>query len=214
MFKSVLITAMIASLIPLSAQGAVVQTETIRITKPSPAQDISQTPPAETSPTPPPIGSASDLPPVYKDVTALPAAVQGTRNALIAAIRAGSVERLGDLLKGQQVPPTLSNDTVTDITSFLKSSSGDGEGLEVLAILADILDAGYLRWQPGTEHETYIWPYFAHYPLDQLTNAQKTEMYRVITAGDYDYMKDYGAWTFYRLGIAKDGTVMYFIAGE
>ena len=60
----------------------------------------------------------------------------------------------------------------------------------------------------------YIWPYFAHYPFRDLTREQKVEMYRIVTAADFAEMEAFGVWLFYRLGIGKDGTLHYFVAGE
>ena len=60
----------------------------------------------------------------------------------------------------------------------------------------------------------YIWPYFARYPLDKLDSRQMVEMYRLLTAADYDEMKRFGAYIFYRVGIGPDGTLHYFVAGD
>ncbi|SDQ81622.1 hypothetical protein [Pseudovibrio sp. Tun.PSC04-5.I4] len=144
----------------------------------------------------------------------LPEAVKAARAALIAIARSGDVAQLAPLFAKQERPPELSFTPVRDPVTFLKESSGDGEGYEILAILLDVIEAGYLRLNEGTEEEAYIWPYFARYPLHDLSASQKVEMYQIVTAADYFEMLDYGAWTFYRLEVSKNGDVLSFIAGD
>ncbi|MDX5593099.1 hypothetical protein [Pseudovibrio sp. SPO723] len=207
------VTAVLACLMPLTVHSAVVKTETIRITPPP--QETPQIDPEDTLKYPEePAATSGDAPTVYYDVNLLPEPVRATRNALVSALREGSIEKIGAIIEAQKFPPHLLFGEMEDPVTYLKQSSGDGEGLEIMAIMADILDAGFVRWNAGTENETYIWPYFAHYPMNELTNKQKTEMFRIVTAADYFEMKDYGTWTFYRLGIAADGQLMYFVAGD
>jgi hypothetical protein len=40
------------------------------------------------------------------------------------------------------------------------------------------------------------------------------EMFRLLTAGDYEDMKSYGTYLFYRLGITPTGEWSYFIEGD
>lgn len=144
----------------------------------------------------------------------LPEAVKAARSELIKIAASGDVAGLGPFFAKQETPPELSFTPVRDPVGFLKESSGDGEGHEILAILLDIVKAGYVRLNAGTEDESYIWPYFARYPLHDLTPPQKVEMYQIVTAADYFDMLDYGTWTFYRLEISKAGDVLSFAAGD
>ena len=50
--------------------------------------------------------------------------------------------------------------------------------------------------------EIYLWPYFARIPLEALTPEQKVELFRIVTGADYKDMVEFGAYSFYRLGIA------------
>lgn len=158
----------------------------------------------------------SDLPKleVNYGIDGLPDAVRQARQAMVLAAESGNVSKLAALFTGQSQAPDLSFVPVNDPASFLKESSGDGEGYEILAILLDILEAGYLRLNAGTEEETYLWPYFARYPLHELSAPQKVELYKIVTAADYFDMLDYGAWTFYRVEITKSGQILKFMAGE
>ena len=60
----------------------------------------------------------------------------------------------------------------------------------------------------------YVWPYFAQTPLKDLSRGQKVELFRIVTGSDYKEMAAFGAYSFYRVGIAPDGVWHYFVAGE
>jgi hypothetical protein len=60
----------------------------------------------------------------------------------------------------------------------------------------------------------YVWPYFARYPLDKLNGPQMVELFKILTAGDYEDMKAYGTYLFYRVGITPTGVWKYFISGD
>ncbi|KZL18832.1 hypothetical protein PsAD2_02348 [Pseudovibrio axinellae] len=221
MYFRLLIIGLLCATTPSLAATQAIQTETIRIQRPKAEQfplldedfnrDTSQEDDLDNE-----FAEEPPLPKldIFYDDAGLPEAVKATRDALIKIARSGDVAALAPLFAKQDQSPELSFTPVRDPVSFLKDSSGDGEGHEILAILLDIVTAGYLRVNEGTEEETYVWPYFAHYPLHDLTPSQKVEMYQIVTAADYFEMLDYGAWTFYRLGISKDGDVRSFIAGD
>jgi hypothetical protein len=39
-------------------------------------------------------------------------------------------------------------------------------------------------------------------------------LFRIITGADYKDMVEFGVYSFYRLGIAPDGTWQFFVAGD
>lgn len=153
-------------------------------------------------------------PEVFYDLSLLPPPVARMHDQLQDAAQNADFNRLKMVLESNEMPPTLSLTEIGDPIQFLKESSGDTDGLEILAILADTLSAGYVHVDEGTAQEMYIWPYFARYPFSKLTPVQKVEMYRMITSADFAEMEPYGIWLFYRVGIGKDGTLHYFVAGE
>ena len=51
-------------------------------------------------------------------------------------------------------------------------------------------------------------------PLKALTPAQRVELFRIVTGADYKDMVEFGAYSFYRLGIAPDGTWHFFVVGR
>lgn len=144
----------------------------------------------------------------------LPAAVKQMRQDLLEAASTGNFDRLRLIYDSNDAPPTLSFDDIGDPIEHLKESSGDKDGYEILAILIEILQAGWVHKNPGEPDEMYVWPYFAEKSLEQLTPKQKIELYEIVTASDVEEMETFGSYIFYRLGIGPDGTWYYFVAGD
>lgn len=156
------------------------------------------------------------VPEVLYDYSKLPQAVQDTRNKILDIAKAGKIDALKPLLgDGGETSPLISlgeyDGTPLD---YLKTLSGDTNGQELLAILVDLLESGYVHLDAGTPSEVYVWPYFFAYPLDKLDDRQMVELYQIITAGDFEEMKGVGAYIFYRIGIAPDGSWKFFVAGD
>lgn len=144
----------------------------------------------------------------------LPEPVAKARAALIEAARTGDIEALRPIFEAQTVPPIVADfDTVDDPVDHLKLQSGDEEGREILAILLEILETGHVKVGAGST-TTYVWPYFAEVPLDSLGPRHQVELYRILTAIDVEEMARFGRYTFFRVGIAPDGRIRYFSAGE
>ncbi|MEC9244290.1 MAG: hypothetical protein VYB05_05930, partial [Pseudomonadota bacterium] len=101
-----------------------------------------------------------------------------------------------------------------DPLDFLIELSGDEGGQEILAILLEVLQAGYVHLDAGTPQEMYVWPYFFAIPLESLDKKQRVELFTLVTAGDYEDMKSFGAYIFYRVGITPDGHWAFFVAGD
>ncbi|MGH2343408.1 hypothetical protein ACRC7T_18235 [Segnochrobactraceae bacterium EtOH-i3] len=154
------------------------------------------------------------LPEVHYGVAGLPDPVARTRQALIDAAKTGDIEALRAVFAQSPQPPIVSSTTVDDPVLFLKKSSGDEEGREILAILIELLESGWSVRGAGTPQETYVWPYFADYPLDAVTARQEVELYRILTAADVEEMRAYGEYLFYSVGIAPDGRLVFFKAED
>ncbi|MCY6381446.1 hypothetical protein [Hoeflea prorocentri] len=152
---------------------------------------------------------------VSYDMDKLPAPVRRMRELIVEAAVKGDIEGLRPLL-GTGITRTQLSITGNDgdPIDYLRENSGDGEGQEVLAILLDIFSAGYVHLDAGEPTEIYLWPYFYAMPLDKLDNRQKVELFRIITAGDYQDMQDFGAYIFYRTGIGPEGDWKFFVAGD
>ena len=206
-----------AAAFPVQAatDGRAVPTETIVV--PGGEQAMPEVPP-DTGATPPPDATdpagKAEVPVVEYDVSKLPVPVARLREQIIEAASTGDPEKLRPIMEANGTPPALSFDAVDDPIAYLKSSSGDEGGREILAVLIEVLQAGYVHVGVGTPDEMYVWPYFARYPVDQLSPRQLVELFKLVYAGDYEDMKTYGSYLYYRAGIAPDGTWKYFIAGD
>ena len=98
---------------------------------------------------------------------------------------------------------------IDDPVAYWRRISGDGEGREILAILATLLDGGYVSLALGRDLENdrvYVWPYFAEVPLDSLSPAQEVELLRLVPPARAAQMKAAGKYTYWRLAIGADGT--------
>jgi hypothetical protein len=134
---------------------------------------------------------------------------------MLEATKSGDIEKLRPLIGLGDDATQLSFGGVDgDPVSFLKGLSGDPEGQEILAILEEVLSAGYVHLDAGTAEELYVWPYFFAIPLDKLTPPQRVELFKIVTASDYDDMKAFGSYIFYRVGIDPEGRWAFFVAGD
>jgi len=190
----------------------------------SPATPDSDTPAAEdpsgsdtdtAEPARPHIDPEAPVPEILYDLSKLPEPTRRMRQLILEATRTGDIDRLRPLLGMGEDTTLLSFGGVDgDMIEFLKQQSGDGEGHEILAILEEVLEAGYVHLDAGKPEELYVWPYFFAVPIERLTPPQRVELFRIVTAGDYEEMKSYGAYIFYRVGITPEGRWMFFVAGD
>lgn len=162
-----------------------------------------------------PASASKPMPEIHRDFDKLPEPVRLTRERMLEAARSGDIEKLRPLLGVEDRATQLSlEDHEEDVIDFLKSLSGDEAGREVLAIIIDLLDTGYVHLNAGKDGEVYVWPYFYAMPLDRLTPPQIVELFQIVTAGDFEDMKKAGGYVFYSIGIGPDGSWRFFTAGE
>ncbi|MCC0036446.1 MAG: hypothetical protein H6887_14425 [Hoeflea sp.] len=177
-------------------------------------RETPQTQSEEPAPEPPVVEDEGPVD-IITDLALLPEPARRMRELILAAAATGEPEKLRALLgTGPNATQLAFGDIETDPVAYLRSVSGDGEGLEILAIIIDLLNTGFVRIDAGEPGETYVWPYFAALPLDGLTAPQRVELLRLVTAGDVEDMKAYGAYNFYRVGISPDGEWRFFMAGD
>ncbi len=155
---------------------------------------------------------SSAPPEIITDLARLPAPVARTRERILAAARSGELQKLAALMNESK--PIFSFTDDKDPIAFWKATYPDSEGVEVLSILITVLETGFVRVDEGTPQDMYVWPYFVAMPLKALTAPQKVELFRIITGADYKDMIAFGAYAFYRLGIAPNGTWQFFVAGD
>ena len=151
---------------------------------------------------------------VLTDISLLPAPVARMRARIIEAARAGDLDKVLTVMQTNETMPIFSFASERDPVAYWRANYPESGGLEVLSILLEILDTGFVHVDAGTPQDMYVWPYFAYVPLKDLTPAQKVELFKVVTGSDYRAMQDFGAYVFYRLGIAPDGTWHFFVSGD
>jgi hypothetical protein len=151
---------------------------------------------------------------LIKNDAILNANVRKTRERLIEAASSGSLNRLHIVFQMNETQPIFTKGQEKDPVTFWKKASGDGQGREILSALANIMSMPAALIHKGTVQEMYVWPYHAYLPLRELSPAQEVELYKLVTAQDAKDMANLGKWVFWRVGIGKDGTLHYFVAGE
>ena len=162
----------------------------------------------------PSVNSGITAPEVLYDVSALPKPVARIRQQIIDAAATGDPQQLRPIIDAQTPPPLFGPNDIGDPIGYLKLESGDEGGREILAILTEVLEAGFVHVDIGTPSEVYLWPYFARVPIDSLTPRQLVELFKLVYAGDYEDMLSAGQYTYFRVGIAPDGTWRYFVTDE
>jgi hypothetical protein len=152
---------------------------------------------------------ATSGPQAVKYATAdLPAPVQEMREAILSAVSTGRIEDLRHAYELNELKPDLAAEPVADPVAYWQRISGDGRGLEVLAALGQILEAGYVVLPTGRDLENnriYVWPYFAEVPLAGLTPAQDVELMRLLGAATALNLRATGRYSWWRIAIGADG---------
>jgi len=136
------------------------------------------------------------------------------RARILEAAKTGDIGKVATVMQSNEMMPVFSFGGDRDPVAFWKSSYPDSEGIEVLAILIEILEMPFIHVDKGTPQEMFVWPYFYGMPLAKLTPVQKVELFRLVTGTDWREMTDFGAYIFFRVGIAPDGVWHFFVAGD
>jgi hypothetical protein len=157
-----------------------------------------------------PVASAMAEVQLGRDITRLPPQVQRMRQAILQAAVTGDIEQLRVPIEMNEIHPVFAKSHIPDPIAYLKSVSADGNGREMLAILFNILTAGYAIANPGTKDEMIVWPYHAVIPLNALTPSQEVEIYRFLPPARLKEMIAQGKYKFYSAGIGPDGVWHYF----
>ena len=184
-----------------------VRTETIR--PPAPGEQKFRNEGHAVSP-----GDTGKLPEIISNPARLPPAVARTRERILAAARSGELMKLFAVMKEAPALPVFSFSEDSDPVTFWKANYPDSDGVEALSILVNVLETAFVHVDVGTAQEIYLWPYFARIPLKALTQQQRVELFRIVTGADYKDMVEFGVYSFYRIGIAPDGTWQFFVSGD
>ncbi|MER9300322.1 hypothetical protein NKI38_28175 [Mesorhizobium sp. M0621] len=183
--------------------------------QPAPPAESEPDSPADGGVTRPRVDPDTPVPEVVYDLGKLPEPVRRMHDLIVEACKGGDIEKLRPLIgQGDSMTQISLTDIDGDAIAFLKGLSGDPDGQEILAILEEVLNAGYVHLDAGKPEELYVWPYFFALPLDKLDAKQRVELFKIVTAGDFDDMKQFGAYIFYRVGITPSGQWTFFVAGD
>lgn len=151
------------------------------------------------------------------DIDKAPEPVRKLRAAIVEAAASGDLERLRPLMNvggGLKQTQVTADDPGEDPIKTLHDLSGDPDGIEIMSILLDIMSTGFAHVGQGTPDEVYVWPYFAEKDIKTLSTPEKVDLMRIVTAGDYADMLEFGGYNFYRVGITPDGRWKFFTSGE
>jgi sulfur carrier protein ThiS len=150
---------------------------------------------------------------VSNDVSLLPEAVQKKRLELIAIADAGDIELLAPILDTDRT--VVSFGEPDDRIAYLKQNSADREGAQILATLADILEAPYAALDGGDGDPIYLWPYLAAFDgLGDLTPAQRVDAYQLVSHEALEEMVQLEAWYWWRVSMGPEGNLQAFVAGD
>ena len=150
------------------------------------------------------------LPEIHEGEADLPPAVAKMRRKILDAAYSGDMNRLKIAIQANEMPPIFSVNEIGDPIEFLERQSGDGKGMEILAILTTVLESDWVRLDAGKPQEMFLWPAWAAIPPDRLTQAQMVKVYKILTSSDFEEMKSLNHYTFYSVGIGPDGTWHWF----
>ncbi len=124
------------------------------------------------------------------------------------------MEDLRTAIELNEIKPAFSDGPVPDPIALLKQLSTDGHGFEILAAMANILDAGYATVPLGRDLENnrvYVWPHFAETGVSNLSPTAEVELHRLVPAAEARRMQEAGKYTFWKLGIGADGVWHFFV---
>lgn len=161
-----------------------------------------------------PVVPAPRLPPERGQGTAgLPLLVVEMREAILAAARSGRVDDIKLAIELNEIKPVFGEGPVADPAAHLKALSADGQGREMLAAMASVLEAGWIAVPLGRDIENnriYVWPHFAETGLANLSPAAEVELYRLVPVAEARRMREKGVYDHWRIGIGADG-VWHFL---
>ena len=136
------------------------------------------------------------------------------RERILEAARTGDPEKMRIALERNETPPVIVRGGKGDLVALLKSKSADPDGREVLARLANLLEAPFVRIHPGQRQEMYVWPAQAEMMWAAMKPEDWVSLYRVIPAPTVQASLEKQKYLGDRLGLGPDGTWHYFLTGE
>jgi len=154
-----------------------------------------------------PIGAAIvDLPPIREP---LPEAVEQTVEKLREIGAHGSYRDMARLADKTQGFRSNSGSMSHKDYWYLKMRAGDWPMAQVEKLL------GYAYTVADTEHgKVFVWPWVAALKPYEITPAAERDIATLLGEGQAEALRRGRPWPGYVLGIAEDGTWLYFVSGS
>ena len=151
-------------------------------------------------------------PVILRDLGALPPPVWRMAKAIFEASQSDSLEALRMPIEMNEMPPSFGATAIdtADPVEQLRSLSTSGEDEEILNALFGTLTSGFVHVGQNTPYETFVWPYFAYYPISSLNSEQREELRQLLPPEVYQQTVQSGQYSYFILGISPDGVWQYF----
>jgi hypothetical protein len=150
----------------------------------------------------------------------IPAHVAETRELILTAVRAAAIDDLVPLIDSSPTRTEFGlagqHDGASAVAA-LKKRSADGNGHEILALLASVLDVAPATLPLGKDLENnliYVWPYLAERPIESLSGPELVDLYRIVPAAKIAEMREKQRWLWWRVVIGADGSWLSFTRQE
>lgn len=139
----------------------------------------------------------------------MPRPVAEMREAILEAAQSGRLEDLRHAIELNELKPVIGDGGAGDPIAKLKGLSADGEGRDILAALARILEGPWAAVPLGADIENnriYVWPSFAATGTAALDAMDKTTLAQMVPPDQIETMLQSGTYSYWRIAIAADGT--------
>ena len=147
------------------------------------------------------------------DATALPSRVAAMRRKILDACAGRDIEALRIPIDWNEVRPLFERGAQraagADPIAVLKALAADGDGLENLTLLRNVLRQACVRESVGG-HTNYVWPAFAFNPPKDPSPEERQTMLSCVRFSDLRRSGDNGLPPPMRVGIGADGVWHYF----
>ena len=92
-------------------------------------------------------------PEIIRDLSRLPPQAARMRERILDAARSGDLDKLLIVMQSNETLPVFSFGNEKDPVAFWKARYPDSQGLEILAILIQVLETGFVHVHKGTPQE-------------------------------------------------------------
>ena len=157
------------------------------------------------------VANAASQTEIHFDLEKLPKKTRETLNRIKAAAQSGDIEELRSAMEWNELPPEFGGDEKINPIDHWKKISADGSARDIMAIMLDIFDRGYVIRQDESGVKTYIWPYLAEKSLKKLSPPEQVDLHRLAEPDQAKSMQISGIYAGYWAVIGEDGTWHSFV---